>query len=77
MEAAWTGTGRAFLSAWPPALASQVESEAKILLADGIPFCARTMQDGTCFLELPCGAEIHFEAVGNGVRIFRVSDPVA
>jgi hypothetical protein len=52
-----------------PALRGRVESELPVMFGDSIPAAAVRMAAGVLMVELPCGVEVDFERMGDGVRI--------
>lgn len=74
MKVRWTLSGSGDLGGFSPDFRSQVRSEVDLVFASEIPATSMRTVDGTRFAGLPCGAEIHFEEVGDEVRIFEVDD---
>lgn len=72
MRLLWNEAARRGLGHLDDERRSIVDSEAQVMFADSIPATAQKLTDGTMFVELPCGTEVVFERIGDGVQIIMV-----
>jgi hypothetical protein len=69
MRVTWMRGAADALENLDPALRAAVESETETMFMDSVPGEAVKLQPGLLMLELPCGVEVDFERMGDGVRI--------
>lgn len=69
MRAAWSGGARKTLETLMPERRQTVEAEVDVMFADAIPGGAVWMAPHLLSIRLPCGAEVDFERIGDGVLI--------
>lgn len=69
MRITWSGGAGRRLDELSPDRRRAIESEMETMFSDAVPGDSVSIGSGMLMVELPCGVEVDFERMGDGVRI--------